>query len=88
MNTKSLFIVFATALTGSLSALWIHAAWMSSNLSKTSQVFVNPQTTRLVNHTGDAFNAPGLNQAAEKALPCVVHIKTTSNTNNTRKGNM
>ena len=82
MNTKSLFIVFATALTGSLSALWIHAAWMSSNPSKTSQVFVNPQTTRLVNHTGDAFNAPGLNQAAEKALPCVVHIKTTSNTNN------
>lgn len=82
MKTKFLISVFFVALIGSLSALWIHTHWMAEHSTIKSQVLSDTPTSKLVGLTKSTEDPAHFSAAAEKALPCVVHIKTTSTANN------
>jgi serine protease Do len=82
MKTKFLISVFLVALIGSLSALWIHAHWMAQYTTIKSQVFSDNPNSKLVALSKNSGDPAHFSTAAEKALPCVVHIKTTSTANN------
>ncbi len=81
MKTKFLISVFFVALIGSLSALWIHTHWMAEHSTIKSQVLSDTPTSKLVGLTKSTEDPAHFSAAAEKALPCVVHIKTTSTAN-------
>lgn len=83
MKTKIALSIFFIAFLGTLSAIWINNVWETHHESQKSQVFTTASSHAkligLANGTDDPAN---FSTAAEKALPCVVHIKTTSTSQN------
>lgn len=83
MKTKIALSIFFIAFLGTWSAIWINNVWETHHESQKSQVFTTASSHAkligLANGTDDPAN---FSTAAEKALPCVVHIKTTSTSQN------